>query len=209
VSHAERPSSNRNIARGVATREHLVTVATQLFAEHGYEDTSIELVLKTAGVSRGALYHHFPGKEALFEAVLESVGEDIARRGHAAMAGLTDPYEILRAGCLAWVQIAGDPVVQRIMLLDAPAVLGWQRWREMDERSTLGEIRVALEAMSRAGLLPKARVSMFAHVVLAAMNEIALVIARSANPKAATREGSAAVNEFLQRLLKPHSSRRA
>jgi AcrR family transcriptional regulator len=207
VSHTGREATNRNIARGVATREHLVSVATRLFAEHGYEDTSIELVLQTAGVSRGALYHHFPGKEALFGAVLETVGADVARRGHAAAAGLTDPYEILRAGCLAWVQIAADPVVQRIMLIDAPAVLGWHRWRELDERSTLGEIRAALEAMSRAGLLPKARVSMFAHVVLAAMNEIALVIARSANPKAATREGSAAVNEFLQRLLKPDSSR--
>jgi AcrR family transcriptional regulator len=199
-------SSNRNVVRGRATREHLVAVATRLFAERGFDDTSIELVLQTAGVSRGALYHHFSGKDALFEAALEAVGADVGRRGAAAATGLTDPYAVLRAACLAWVEIAGDPVVQRIMLIDAPAVLGWHRWRALDEQNTLGEIRAALLAMATAGRLAPELVDMFAHVVLASMNEIALVIARADDSAAAMRDGAVAVDEFLRRLLEPANS---
>src|SRR5215472_2996945 len=121
---------NRKLERGQATREQLLAVATRLFAERGYDDTSIELVLQESGVSRGALYYHFKSKEALFEAVLDGVGQDVAGRLQAAMAGTTDIPSALRAACLGWIRLAGDPVVQRIVLVDAPSVLGWQRWRE-------------------------------------------------------------------------------
>jgi AcrR family transcriptional regulator len=183
-------------------------VATQLFAEYGFEDTSIEQVLRAADVSRGALYHHFPGKEALFEAVLEAVGDDVGRRALQGTAGVTDPYTGLRIACLAWIQIAGEPVVRRIMLIDAPAVLGWHRWRAMEEQTTLGQIRAVLAAMAAAGHLPPWLVDMFAHVVLASMNEIALVIATSDDTQTATLAGSAAVDEFLKRLLKPRPVRK-
>jgi AcrR family transcriptional regulator len=182
-----------------------VRVATRLFAEHGFEDTSIEQVLRAANVSRGALYHHFAGKDALFEAVLHAVGTDVGRRAALATAGLDDPYLMLRAASLAWVEIAGDPVVQRIMLIDAPAVLGWHRWRALDAQSTLGELRAALAAMATAGQLPASLVDMFAHVVLAAMNEIALVIAMADDTQAAMRDGAAAVDQFLERLLQPRA----
>lgn len=205
---ADSPPANRNVARGLATREHLVSVATQLFAEYGFEDTSIEQVLRTAKVSRGALYHHFASKEGLFEAVLEAVGDAVGRRALQATAGATDPYAVLRIACLAWIQIAGEPVVRRIMLIDAPAVLGWHRWRAMEEQSTLGQIRAVLAAMADAGHLPPSLVDMFAHVVLASVNEIALVIAASEDTNAATQAGSAAVDEFLERLLKPRPTRR-
>jgi AcrR family transcriptional regulator len=195
--------SNRNIARGLATREHIVVVATRLFAERGFEDTSIENVLQAAGISRGALYHHFNGKDALFEAVLEAIEGDVGRRTAAAMVGATDAYTALRAGSQAWVRIAGDPVVQRILLIDAPAVLGWHRWREMDERHALGGLRMGLAEISRGGGLPADFVDMFAHVLLASMNEIAMVIAAADDTEAAMRQGAAAVDEYLQRLLGP------
>jgi hypothetical protein len=124
------------------------------------------------------------------------------------MVGATDAYTALRAGSQAWVRIAGDPVVQRILLIDAPSVLGWHRWREMDERHALGGIRAALAAISEAGRLPAELVDMFAHVLLAAMNEIALVIAAADDTEAAMREGAVAVDELLQRLLRPAARRR-
>jgi AcrR family transcriptional regulator len=201
--------SNRNIARGLATREHILAAATRLFAERGYEDTSIENVLHTAGISRGALYHHFDGKDALFEAVLEAIEGDVGRRTAAAMGGANDAYTALRAGSQAWVRIAGDPVVQRILLIDAPAVLGWHRWREMDERHALGGLRMALAEISKAGGLPADFVDMFAHVLLASMNEIAMVIAAAEDTEAAMHQGAAAVEEYLRRLLGPPPRRSA
>ena len=191
----------KNVQRGQATRQHVVSVATQLFAERGYEATSIDAVLQEAGVSRGSLYHHFPGKEALFEAVLEAVEDRVGAAVISADAGSGDPVEGLRAGCQAWVRLAGDPVVQRILLVDAPAVLGWQRWRDLEERHALGLLRAALQAVADTGRLPPDLVDVFAHVVLAAMNEIALLVAQAPEPAAQQPAGIAAVNEVLDRLL--------
>jgi AcrR family transcriptional regulator len=193
--------TNQNLARGAATREHLIEVATTLFAERGYEDTSIETVLQEASVSRGSLYHHFKNKEALFEAVLEAIENDIGLRVMEAAAGATDPKEMLRLGSLAWVQLAGDPVVQRVLLVDAPAVLGWERWRALEERHALGLIKVALAAIADQGELEPELVDAFSHVVLAAINEIALLIARSDQPVREAEQGAAAIEEMLSRLL--------
>jgi AcrR family transcriptional regulator len=192
-----------NAERGAATREQLIRVATALFAENGYEATSIEAVLAATGVSRGSLYHHFKGKDALFAAVLEAVEVDVGRRVLEAAGTATDPLDALRAGCRAWVELAGDPVVRRILLLDAPAVLGWQRWRELDERYALGMIRQGLTAVAREGRLDQAQVDVFAHVLLASMNELALLVARAENRESTMREATAAIDELLTRLLTP------
>jgi AcrR family transcriptional regulator len=194
-------SDNRNVARGAVTREHLLTVATTLFAERGYEGTSIEAVLQESGVSRGSLYHHFKGKETLFEAVLEALETDVGRRTMEAAMLAPSPAGMLRAGCLAWVELAGDPVVQRILLIDAPSVLGWDRWRAFEERHALGLIKGVLGAIADEGGLAPDLVDVFAHVVLATMNEIALLVARADQPDAAMRVGSAAIDEVLSRLL--------
>jgi AcrR family transcriptional regulator len=191
---------NKNVERGQATRAHLVEVATRLFAAHGYDGTSIEAVLAGSGVSRGSLYHHFPGKDALFWAVLEDVGARISGPVAEAMRDAPDPVAALRAGCLAWIRLAGDPVVQQIMLIDAPAVLGWQRWRELDENS-LGEIRAAVTYAAEAGSIERRHVDTFAHIVLAAANEVAMMIVRADDPAAALSAGESAVAEFLDRLL--------
>jgi AcrR family transcriptional regulator len=197
---AERP--NRNVARGAATREHLLSVATALFAERGYEGTSIETVLHEAGVSRGSLYHHFKGKDALFEAVLEAVETDIGIRSVEAAADAPDATAALRAGCQAWIRIAGDPVVQRIVLIDAPAVLGWEQWRAMEQRHGLGLIRGVLSLIAEEGGLAPELVDVFSHVVLATINEIALLVARSDQLEIAQQTGAAAVDEVLNRLFR-------
>jgi AcrR family transcriptional regulator len=192
---------NRNVERGQVTRAHLIDVAARLFAAQSYDGTSIEAVLAESGVSRGSLYHHFAGKDALFLAVMEEVGVRSAQPVLDAMRDAPDPVAALRAGCLGWIRLAGDPVVQQIMLIDAPAVLGWQRWRELDERSTLGVIRAALAYAAETGRIEGQHVDTFAHIVLAAANEVALMIARADDPAAALRAGESAFADFLDRLL--------
>lgn len=192
---------NRRIERGQATRGQFIDIATRLFAEHGYDGTSIDAVLKESGASRGSLYHHFASKEALFEAVLDRVEAEIGEKVIVAGAGIADPVEELRAGCLAWMRQAGDPVVQRIVLVDAPSVLGWVRWREIEEAGGLGLLQAALQAVSEAGRLDPELVDLFAHMMLAALNEVALLIARTEDPAEAQRMGETAVDELLGRLL--------
>lgn len=194
---------NKKAERGRATREQLVEIATGLFAEHGYEATSIEAVLRAAQVSRGALYHHFAGKDALFEAAFEAVETDVARRLAEVLDGVGDPAGALRAGCLLWIELAGDPVVQRIVLIDAPSVLGWRRWRELEEQYALGGVKMLMRQVAESGRLPVRHADPFAHMLLASVNEIAIMITRADDPENAMKDGRAAVEELLDRLLPP------
>ena len=192
---------NKNVERGQATRAHLVDVATRLFAAHGYDDTSINMVQAESGVSRGSLYHHFPGKDALFWAVLEGVAARVGGQLAAAEADAPDPVAAMRAGLLEWIRVAADPEVRQIGLIDAPAVLGWQRWRELDEQGSLGFIRAALDYAAEAGRIEGRHVGSFAHIVLAAANETAMKIARADDTAAALSAGESAFADFLDRLL--------
>ena len=192
---------SKRVEQGQATRRQLIDIAVRLFAEQGYEATSIETVLAASGVSRGALYHHFPGKRALFEAVLEAVEADIAVRIMASARDAASPVAALRAGCMAWLRIAGDPVAQRIALIDAPAVVGWQRWREIDSRHGFGLLRQALAVVAVEGRVRPELVDVLAHMLLAALLELGLVVARSADPAQALRLGEAAVDDLLDGLL--------
>ena len=193
----------KRAAQGRATRGQLIEVATRLFAEHGYEGTSIEAVLSAAGVSRGALYHHFAGKEALFEAVVSAVSDQVTVELMEAVRGCVDPLDAMRAAAIAWIGLAADPVIQRVVLVDAPSVLGWDRWRAMDDGRTLGAMRAMLQAISDSGRLPAELVGPFSHMILAALDEIVLVIARAPDSAAAVAEGRMAVRALLDRLLQP------
>jgi AcrR family transcriptional regulator len=196
-----RGALTKRAVQGQATRDQLVEVATGLFAERGYEDTSIEAVLAAAGVSRGALYHHFAGKDALFEAVVAAVEARAVAQLAARTRTASGAVGTLRAVALGWIELAGDPVIQRITIIDAPSVLGWERWRSMNEQHALGAMRDILRAVADEGHLPAELVGPFAHMVLAALDEITLVIARADDPATARAEGRAAVEEFLRRLL--------
>ncbi|MEU6718192.1 TetR/AcrR family transcriptional regulator [Nonomuraea sp. NPDC046802] len=187
---------NLKAERGAATRDKVLSIATRLFADRGYDDTSIETVLQESGLSRGALYHHYAGKEALFEAVLEATESAIGVKIAQAVQGITDPAAALRAGVIAWIRLAGDPVIKRIVLIDAPSVMGWERWRAMEERYSFGMLKGALEL---TGAVPPEFLDLHAHMLLAAVNESALLVARGGDH--ATAE--AAVEEFLHRLLHP------
>jgi AcrR family transcriptional regulator len=199
----QQPAPGKRVAQGRATRSQLIEVATGLFADHGYEGTSIEAVLAAAGVSRGALYHHFAGKEALFKAVLEAVSDRVTAEVTEAVSECTDPVDALRTGAMAWIDLAGDPVIQRVMLVDAPSVLGWEQWRAMDEGRTVGAMRDMLQAVSDSGRLPQELVGPFSHMILAALDEAAMVVARTPDSRAAAAESRQAVVELLNRLLRP------
>jgi AcrR family transcriptional regulator len=199
----QQAAPGKRAAQGRATRGQLIEVATRLFAEHGYEGTSIEAVLSAAGVSRGALYHHFAGKEALFEAVVSAVSDQVTVELTEAVRGCVDPLDAMRTAAIAWIGLAADPVIQRVVLVDAPSVLGWDRWRAMDDGRTLGTMRAMLQAISDSGRLPAELVGPFSHMILAALDEIVLVIARAPDSTAAVAEGRMAVQALLDRLLHP------
>jgi AcrR family transcriptional regulator len=187
--------------RGRATRDRLVAAGRELFGGHGYDSTSIDAILGRVGVKRGALYHHFESKQALFDAVLDSIVSEVAQAAADAARKESDPVESLRAGCSAWLRMALDPAVQRIALIDAPAVVGWTRWRELDEQHILGGLRRNLELIAQDDRLPAGDVDLFAHMVLASVNEAALFIARAKNPRRALTQGQATVDTLIDRLV--------
>jgi AcrR family transcriptional regulator len=192
---------NQRVEQGQATRAALIDVATELFATNGYEATAIPAVLDAAGVSRGALYHHFESKEALFEAVLQSVEAEATLKVTRAARGATDPLDGLRRGCAAYLAMCRDPVVRRISLIDAPAVVGWERWREIDEQHSFGLIKAAIAAIAADGRVKPELIDVMAHMVLAALLEVALLVARADEGRLAIRRGQEAVDELLTALF--------
>jgi AcrR family transcriptional regulator len=186
--------------RALTTRRHLLEVATGLFSERGYDATSIETVLEAAGVSRGALYHHFRSKEALFEAVYAEAQKSVAAEVLEEAMRAGSPLDMLRAGARAWLARVRDPIVRQITLIDAPAVLGWQKWREIDEQHFLGTIKEAMHAAA-GGSIPAERLDYLAHMHFGMLVEIAMVIARGDQSDAAVDQAAEIVDDFLTRML--------
>jgi len=193
---------DRRIDRGQATRQRLLESATRLFTERGYEATSIEMVLADTGVSRGALYHHFDGKGSLFTAVLEATEARVAAVVAAAAASAAEPLGALRAGCEAWLRLAAsDATIRRIVLIDAPTVVGWSAWRAIDDRYALGLLKAGLSAVAAAGRIAPETVDVYAHLLLAALVEASLLIARSDDSAATFAATQTAINVILGALL--------
>jgi AcrR family transcriptional regulator len=196
------------LEKGQSTREHLLAAARELFARDGYDATSIEAVLQRSGVSRGSLYHHFADKKALFEAVLIGVHAEAVQLTIKAAKGSADGVEALKAGCMAWIKLARDPSVSRIVLIDAPSIVGWVRWRQIDEEHSFGVVKAGLRAAARRNLLPESMTDILGYILLATLNELALFIAMSGDQRRAEREAIAAFDLFLRRLLGSHQTSR-
>jgi AcrR family transcriptional regulator len=190
------------IERGRATRERLIEAAREQFGTVGYDAASLDAILAAAGVKRGALYHHFESKQELFDAVLDREVAEIAQRIAKTAGAASDPVESLRIGCRAWLRMALDPELQRIVLLDPPSVVGWTRWRELDELHTLGGLRRNLELIAEQGRLADGDIDLFAHMILASLSEAALLIARADKPRSALKVGEAAVETLLAGLVR-------
>jgi AcrR family transcriptional regulator len=189
-------------AQSAATRAKLVKAARRLFAKQGYAQVGTEEVVRRAGVTRGALYHQFADKRDLFRAVFEQVEEELCQSvaGHAVAQA--DPLEGLKEGCRYWLELCLKPEVQRIVLIDAPAVLGWDEWRAIGSRWGLGLIEAALAGAMEAGAIERQPVSPLAHVVMGALDEAALYVAE-AEDDAMARVEMAQVLERLIDTLRP------
>jgi AcrR family transcriptional regulator len=184
--------------RAEATREALITAARRLFVAQGFHQTGTEEIVAAAGVgTRGALYHHFPDKRALFRAVFERVESDLVASAAPADAAPGDAFGRLRQGLLGFLDASLIPEVQRILLIDGPAVLGWQEWRELEERYGLGTIQALLDLAIAEGTIAPQSTNVLAHVLLAAVDEAALYVANAEQPALARDESVRAVDVLL------------
>jgi AcrR family transcriptional regulator len=197
---AAAPPRSRKAEQSEATRAALLSAARELFSEHGYAGVGTEEIVRAAGVTRGALYHHFAGKKDLFRAVYEDVERELVEVIAAGAAGAENPLDVLRAGARAWLDACEDPAVQRITLLDAPSVLGWEEWREIGVKYGFGLIQGTLQAAIDAGQLPPQPVKPLAHLILGAIDEAGLVVARADDDGQTRREVGESVERFLEHL---------
>ncbi len=195
----ERRAPRRTQAeRAETTRNALIDAARRLFTERGYEGVSAEEIVRAAGVTRGALYHHFGGKAELLEAVYARLEAESTERVARIVLGseLESPLQAMRAGIAAFLDECAEPELRQIALHDAPAVLGWERWREIGAANGLGLIEASLGAAIEAGEIRELPVKPLAHLLLGALDEAAMLVARSDDPGSRAR-----VTEVLLVLL--------
>ncbi len=190
--------------RRATTRQALVAAAREAFAARGYHAAAVEEIAQRAGVTRGALYHHFAaGKADLLRAVVEEIEAEIdglvAAAAEATLRDDPDPVAAFMAGTSAFLDACLQPDVQRILLVDAPAALGWAEWRRIDARHAVGQIAAGLTALMDRGALDRQPVVPLAHLLHGAIIAAALSVA-AADPAMATtaREETGAA---LRRLL--------
>ena len=193
--------ANKQDARSARTRAALIGAARPLFAERGFAAVGTEEVVRAAGVTRGALYHQFEDKTELFAAVVEQVEAELVEQLAAgALAEATDPLGALSAGAREMLDLLAEPGIERIVLLDAPSVLGWERLREIGMRYGFGLVGGALEAAMEAGQIARGPVRPLAHLLLGALDEGALYVSRAPDQDAARAELAAGFERVLDGL---------
>ncbi|HEY2080866.1 MAG TPA: TetR/AcrR family transcriptional regulator [Streptosporangiaceae bacterium] len=185
--------------RSAATRDALITAARRLWASQGFAEVSTDAIVAAAGVTRGALYHQFADKTALFDAVMDAVEADIARRlaEEVAAAGVSDPVEALRYAVRTWLEICVEPEIYRIALIDGPSVLGWTHWRAVCQRHVFGLVQDLLSQGIELGRIRAQPVRPLAHVLMGAGDEAALYVAEAADHAQARAEMIAVIDQLI------------
>ena len=188
--------------RSAATRDALVAAARPLFASHGFAEVPADAIVAAAGVTRGALYHQFADKTALFGAVMEAVEADIAGRlaDEVAAAGISDPVDALRHAVRTWLDICVEPEIHRIALIDGPSVLGWVHWREVCQRHVFGLVQALLAQGIELGRIRAQPVVPLAHVLMGAGDEAALYVAEATDRTQARTEMIGIFDQLIQGL---------
>jgi AcrR family transcriptional regulator len=201
--------------RSAATQQALVAAARRLWGERGYAEVSTPEIAEAAGVTRGAMYHQFPDKTALFVSVLEAVEDDVMARLAAAVGAAMPktPADVLHAAADAWLDIAGEPEVRQLVLLDAPNILGWAGFREISLHHGLGMTERMLTAAIEAGQLKPQPVRPLATVMIGALDEAAMSIANADDTTAEKEQVRAVVHDLIDGLMtrataKPPARRR-
>ena len=197
--------------RSAATQQALVAAARRLWGERGYAEVSTPEIAEAAGVTRGAMYHQFPDKSALFVSVLEAVETDVMERLAVAVAAAKPrtPADTLHAAADAWLDIAGEPEVRQLVLLDAPGILGWAGFREISLRYGLGMTEQLLTAAIDAGQLKAQPVRPLATVMIGALDEAAMSIANADDASAEKEQVRAVVHDLIDGLMPPAAAKPA
>jgi AcrR family transcriptional regulator len=204
-TQAESAARRSQAERSEATRGALIEAARGLFAERGYAAVGTEEIVRRAGVTRGALYHHFDGKRDLFEAVYERLEAELAERiaAGALAANADSPMTAMRAGAEMFLRACTEPEVHRIALMDGPSVLGWDRWREIGAEHGLGLIEASLEAALEAGAIAEQPVRPLAHVLMGALDEAAMLVSRAEDPERMRAEVGRTLDSLIAALSSP------
>lgn len=191
--------ASRRAAYSATTKRALVEVAEALFTENGYASTSLDSIVAGARVTKGALYHHFSGKQALFESVFERVEQDASKRIQKALKSKRDPWEKALAGLRSFLDVVREPRYQRIVIQEGPAVLGYERFREQEERSTFANVLDIVDSVLRAGTweLDDDMKHTFARVFFGAMSSAGEEVSASDDPVAAAERVEAAIGFML------------
>jgi AcrR family transcriptional regulator len=189
--------------RSAATQEALISAARRLWGEHGYAAASTPEIAEAAGVTRGAMYHQYANKTELFLAVVEAIEAEVIGRLTADViaAEPSTPAETLHVTADAWLRIAVEPEIRQLMLLDAPSILGWAGFREISQRYGLGMTEQLLSAAIDAGELRPQPTSPLATIVLAALDEAAMIIANATDPARESQEVHAVIHDLIDGLL--------
>ncbi len=193
------PGVNKRAQYSASTKRALIDVAQDLFTEHGYSATSLDAIVAGAEVTKGALYHHFSGKQALFEAVFERVEENAARTIHSSLTGHDDPWEKALAGLRTALEVVREPAYRRVVIQEGPAVLGYTRFREQEERSTFGNVLDIVAAVLSAGgwSMEEEMVHTFARVFFGAMSAAGESVSSAQDPEAEAARVEAAISFIL------------
>jgi AcrR family transcriptional regulator len=191
--------------RRAATRRALLDAARSMFAEKGYHETAAEEIVRRAGVTRGALYHHYEDKKDLFRAVVDEMEGEIDEEIEAAERAQPDLPGAVMAGYRAFVDAVLDPEMRRTFFLDGPSVLGWE-WREIDARHAVGKIEEGLEALIAQGFVEPQPVGPLARLINGTLLEAAFFVAASEDPEAARDEVWGAMERLVGGLLKGRST---
>jgi AcrR family transcriptional regulator len=186
--------------RSAGTRRRILDAARELYAERGWAATPLDDVARAAGVTKGAVYHHFSDKTQLLRAVYEDQEQQSVDGLVATALEHDDPLDALRAGCHAFLTACLDPTFRRIALIEAPAALGWEEWRAIDTRYGFGLLRAGVEAAIDAGRLRRLPIDHVAHLLLAALMEAALLLGRADNPSETLHEIAPTFDALLDGL---------
>ena len=189
--------------RSAATQRALISAARRLWGERGYADVGTPEIAEAAGVTRGAMYHQYADKAALFRAVIEAMDVEIIERIEASVAAAEPktPADVMHAMAGAWLDIAGEPEVRQLMLVDAPSVIGWAEYREMSQNNSVEAAEQLLKAAIDAGQLRPQPLRPLALVLLGAFEEAAMYMARADDPAQARDEVRAVVRDLIDGLL--------
>lgn len=194
---------SRQAQRSETTRASLIDAARELFTARGYADVGTTEIVERAGSSRGAMYHHFKDKKDLFRAVYEEIQEELIHQVSEELTrtGTTDPIAALEAGLRIFLQSCVAPDKARIGLIDAPAVLGWQEWRALDDKYALGLVDTSLQlGISTGALRADIPARPLANMILAGLGEAGLFVASAEDPQAARADAERAVLALLDGL---------